>query len=77
MAGEKETLTFEELKPGMKFENAACKWTILGIPRYHFRHPQHGNVMKVRAKAELKDATKYTNEVDLTGYEHDEIEVSL
>lgn len=75
--GEKQTVSFEELQPGMKLKNLACQWTVIGLPRYHFMHPQHGNVMKVRAMCEFLNGMHPKKEVDLQGYEYDEMEVTL
>jgi hypothetical protein len=77
MEGEKETVTFEELQPGMKIQNAACRWEILGFPRYTFMHPQHGARMTVRARAEFITASYSPREVELQGYACDELEVTL
>lgn len=74
---EKQTITFEELQPGMKIENGACRWEVLSAPRYTFMHPQHGARMAVRARVEFVIASYSPREVDLKGYASEELEVSL
>lgn len=74
---EKQTVTFEELRPGMKVENAACKWEILGMPKLAGMHPQWGMRMTVRARAEFITASYSPREVDLKGYASEELEVTL
>jgi hypothetical protein len=74
---EKEMVTFEELRPGMKLENKACRWEILGVPKLHSVHPQWGVQLSVRARCEFKAASYPAKEVDLKGYVSEELEVSL
>lgn len=77
MGTEKETITFEELQPGMKIENAACRWEVLSVPVIEAMHPQRGARFSVQAKVEFITASYSPRVVELLGYAHDELEVSL